>query len=213
MSKIQLKNATIEPYFHRLNLVVEKGSSLAISGENRLALFRTLAGFMQLEKGSYQLEYHRNETKTLHELAAVRQEKLGYVPKNEELLPKLTLMENIELPFFFQTGASSITAAKHQRLEQLCRLIGIHHLLHEKAELLNPFERKCTVIVRACINSPSILMLEEPTLKMTKEQIIHLIQFLRLLKNEGMTIIVSTTDETVLEYVDQTIVMEAKDEE
>ncbi|MBQ0140120.1 MAG: ATP-binding cassette domain-containing protein [Kurthia sp.] len=197
MSKIQLKNATIEPYFHKLNLIVDKGASLAISGGNRLALFRTIAGFMKLESGSYQLEYHRNETKNLEELAAVRQEKMGYVAKNTDLLPKLTVLENLELPYFFQTGANQITASKHQRLEQLSRLIGIHSLLNEKAYGLDEFEERCVSIVRACINSPSILLLEEFTMDFSEQQCEILLNFFKLLKADGVTLIATTENAAI----------------
>lgn len=199
MSKIQLKNATIEPYFHKLNLVVEKGASLAICGDNRLPLFRTIAGFMQLESGSYQLEYHRNETKNLEELAAVRQEKMGYVSKSTDLLPNLSVLENLELPYFFQTGARQITASKHQRLEQLSRLIGIHSILTEKAQGLSAFEEKCIAIIRACINSPSILLLEEFELDFNEEQCEILKNFFKILKTEGVTLIATAKSDAISE--------------
>lgn len=212
MSKIQFKNATVEPYFYKLNLVIERGASVAISGESRIALFRTIAGFIKLESGSYQLEYHRNDTKNIEELAAVRQEKMGYVSKNTDLLPKLSILENLELPYFFQTGSRQITASKHQRLEQLSRLIGIHDLLHEKAQRLNAFEEKCVAIVRACINSPSILLLEEFTNDFSEEQLAKLVDFFTMLKTEGVTIIATIANSSMNERFEQHIIVEKSTE-
>lgn len=212
MSKIQFKNATIEPYFYKLNITIEKGETVAITGENRLALFQTIAGFIKLQSGSYQLEYHRNETKNLEELAAVRQEKIGYVSQKTDLLPKLSVLENLELPFFFQTGSYQITAAKHQRLEQLSRLIGIHELLSKKVQRLNAFEKKCVAIVRACINSPDILLLEEFVAELSEEQLAKLLDFFTLLKTEGVTVIATTPNVLSNERFEQQIIVEQSTE-
>lgn len=205
MSKIQLKNATAEPYFTKLNLTIEKGTSLAIDGEQRINVLKVLAGFKTLDSGMYQLEYHRNETKNLVELAAVREEKMGFVAKTMDYLPELTVLENLELPYFFQSGSNQITAAKHQRLEQLSRLIGIHELLQEKAEILTDYEAKCLTVIRACINSPSILLFEEPSETLNDEETEKLMAFIRLLKVEGITVIISTTNKYVISCCDQYI--------
>lgn len=208
MSKIQLKNATFEPHFYKLNLTVDKGTSLAVGGDERLALLKIIAGFRMLDKGVYQLEYHHNETKDLLELAAVRQEKIGFVSQKNDYIAKLTVLENLELPYFFQNNSNQITAAKHQRLEQLSRLIGMHEKLQEKAEKLTDYEAKCLSVVRACINSPSILIVEEPETNLTTEEIEKLMTFLRSLKVEGITVIISTNNDFILDYCDQKITME-----
>lgn len=208
MSKIQLKNATVEPYFNKLNLVIEKGTSLAISGEQRIALLKVLGGFKTLDSGMYQLEYHRNETKDLVELAAVRQEKMGFVAKSMDYLKELTVLENLELPYFFQSGSNQITAAKHQRLEQLSRLIGIHEILQQKASNLTNYEAKCLTVIRACINSPSILLFEEPSEHLQEAEVEKLMIFIRLLKVEGITVIISTTNTYLINCCDQHIVMD-----
>lgn len=207
MSKIQLKNATIESSFNKLNLVVDKGTSLAISGEQRSALLRVLAGFQRLDNGMYQLEYHRNETKDLTELAEVRREKMGFVSRTDDYLKELTVLENLELPFFFQSGSNQITAAKHQRLEQLSRLMGIHELLQEKANNLTNYEAKCLSIIRSCINSPSILLFEELAENLQEDEIVKLMTFIRLLKVEGITVIISTTNAYIISCCDQHIIM------
>lgn len=207
MSKIQLKNATLEPHFYKLNLTVDKGTSLAIGGAERRALLKTIAGFHVLNKGIYQLEYHHNETKDLQELAAVRQEKMGFVSEKNDYIAKLTVLENLELPYFFQNNSNQITAAKHQRLEQLSRLIGMHGKLHDKAETLSDYEAKCLSVIRACINSPSILIVEEPETDLTTEEIKKLMIFLRSLKVEGITVIISTSNDFILDYCDQKIMM------
>lgn len=207
MSKIQLKNATLEPHFYKLNLTIDKGTSLAIGGAERHALLKTIAGFRVLNKGVYQLEYHHNETKNLQELAAVRQEKMGFVSQKNDYLAKLTVLENLELPYFFQNSSNQITAAKHQRLEQLSRLIGMHEKLHNKTETLTHYEAKCLSVIRACINSPSILIVEEPEIDLTMDEIEKLMTFLRSLKVEGITVIISTSNDFIFEYCDQKIMM------
>lgn len=208
MSKVQLKNATILPHFKGLNITVEKSSSLAISGTSKKYVLETIGCFHKLESGFYQLEYHRNETKDLNELAAVRLEKMGFVARDDDFIEGLTVLGNLELPYFFQSKSSKITAAKHQRLEQLSRLMGMHNILHEKATVLDSYKAKCASIIRALINSPSILLLEDPSAHLTTEETELLLKFLNTLKIDGVTVIMSSEDPIVIERCDQQIIVD-----
>lgn len=197
MSKIQLKYAAVEPYFQKVNLVVEKGASLAITGAYRNELLQTIGCFRVLTNGTYRLEYHQNETKDVSDLAVLRQTKMGYLPAKDEFLKDETVLENIQLPFFFQTGTNKLPGARKQRLDQLSKLIGIHELLGKKAVHLNDFQIKCMALIRACLHAPSILLIEEPEKALTEAQLEKFIQCLRSVKAEGVTLIISSENPTV----------------
>lgn len=65
-----------------------------------------------MTNGTYRLEYHQNETKDVGDLAVLRQTKMGYLPAQDEFLKDETVLENIQLPFFFQTGTNKLPGAK-----------------------------------------------------------------------------------------------------
>lgn len=203
MSKIQLKYAAVEPYFQKVNLVVEKGASVVITGTYRNELLQTIGCFRVLTNGTYRLEYHQNETKELEDLAAVRQAKMGYLPAQDDFIKDETVLGNIELPFFFQTGINQLPGSRRQRVEQLSKVIGIHDLLSKKAVHLNAFQIKCMVLIRACLHSPSIVLVEEPEEVLTDLELEKFMQCLRTIKAEGTTILISSSHPIVYNFCEQ----------
>ncbi|GEK34020.1 ATP-binding cassette domain-containing protein [Kurthia sibirica] len=203
MTKINLNNVQVTPYKNKVTLVVEKGEFLAISGEHKKVLLEIIVGLREIESGTYHLDYHRNETKDLDDLSAMRQEKIGYVPYEMYLLPSMTFIQNIEMPYYFQSSASRMDATKHQRLEQQCRLFGVQSLLANKASTLTYAQQRYMVILRALLNSPAILVLDEPFKGLNDEEITSIIRFLRLLKNDGVTIIIGLSDEHLMTQCDR----------
>jgi ABC-type lipoprotein export system ATPase subunit len=161
------------------------------SGAGKTTLLHLL-GCMDLPtSGSLTLAGRSVQGLNDRELTRLRRETVGFVFQHFGLLPTLTLAENVSLPTLF----SRRKAAK--RAEELLEKVGLAHRREHRPHQLSGGEMQRAAIARALINSPAMLLADEPTGNLDSANGEAIIDLFRQLNGEGLTIVVVTHNPTL----------------
>ena len=150
--------------------------------------------FSGLTKGTYLLDGRNCADLNDEDLSALRGRKIGFVFQAFNLIPELTVLENVEVPLFYQ-GVPK--AERRRRAENSLRLVGLGDRMEHRPRQLSGGQQQRTAIARALVTDPVILMADEPTGNLdstTGEQILNLIETLHA---GGMTIVMVTHDDRI----------------
>lgn len=139
------------------------------------------------------------------ELSKFRNQKIGFVFQFHHLLPEFSALENVAIPALI--GGKSRSEA-NTRAKELLDLVGMGHRLEHKPSQLSGGEQQRVAIARALVNSPSVLLADEPSGNLdtkNREEIHNL--FFELRSKLGQTIVIVTHDEQLAQMADRQIVM------
>ena len=176
---------------------IEKGEFVAImgpSGSGKSTLMNLLGCLDLPSSGIYRLENLDIQDLKPDQLAEVRNRRIGFVFQSFNLLPRATALENTELPLLYGRVPKS-TEIAFQALER----VGLAHRSKHKPTELSGGERQRVAIARALVNSPAIILADEPTGNLdstTGKEILNL--FLEL-NQEGVTLILVTHEQKIAE--------------
>lgn len=152
-----------------IHLALRRGDALAVtgpSGSGKSSLLFVLGGLERPTQGSVRLRGHdvfaANET----ELAAWRQQSVGFVFQEHHLLPQCSVLENVLIPRLAGPGT---TAADVTRATMLLERVGLQHRLEHRPAQLSGGERQRVAVCRALINQPALLLADEPTGNLDRE--------------------------------------------
>ena len=176
-----------------VNLHIKKGEFVAItgaSGAGKTTLLQLLGTLDKVQKGS--LVINDKEVKTLNqkELASFRNKEIGFVFQFHNLLVEFTALENVCLPAFI--GGTDKKQAEQKGLELLA-LLGLTDRANHKPDELSGGEQQRVAVARALINSPSIILADEPSGNLDSKNATELHNlFLKLNKELGQTFVIIT---------------------
>lgn len=178
-----------------INLSVSQGDFICIrgkSGVGKTSLFKLLALLEQPSGGSVAL-FGQNMAKLSDgELANLRLHKMGLVFQFFNLLPSLTIMENVELPMAL---AGVKREARHVRALELLNYFGLAEFAKRFPEGLSGGERQRVAVVRALVNRPKLVLADEATSSLDDENAALVMGMLRRVnREEGVTVVFTTTD-------------------
>lgn len=191
------------------NLMVEKGEYLALigpSGSGKSTLMNTLGCLDRPTSGSYKLAGEEVATMSRDERARIRNQRLGFVFQNFNLLARTSALENVELPLLYAKGISA--SERHRRAVEKLKLVGLGDRLDHHPSQLSGGQQQRVAIARALVNEPAILMGDEPTGNLdskTSREVIAL--FRELNEKNGITVILVTHDQNVAKNAKRTIVL------
>ena len=201
-----------ESVIHAVNevsLVVPTGEFLALlgsSGSGKSTLLNLIAGLDRPSSGSVIAEGQDLSKMSSLELARYRRQTVGMVFQSFNLLPRMTLQENVELPLRLAEVDRSERAA---RVREALERVGLERRIGHRPSELSGGEQQRTAIARALVNRPKILLADEPTGNLdsaTGESILALLREIQ--KNPGMTIIMVTHERALAErFADRLAVM------
>lgn len=137
-----------------------------------------------------------------HFASQFRRDTIGFIFQQFHLLPQLTALENIILPLTNQKV--SLTYAEQKGLDLIARL-NLFAVTHRKASLLSGGEQQRVAIARALVNSPKIIIADEPTASLDSSNRLDLIHILNELKIEQKLILIATHDEQFINSLNATI--------
>jgi lipoprotein-releasing system ATP-binding protein len=190
--------------FNGLDLTVDDGRSVAIlgpSGSGKSTLLSCVLGLVKAQAGSIQVAGHEVTSLKGRELARLRAESIGMVFQFGELLPELTPLENVELAGML--GRSNKDDLR-KRAGTLLSDLGVRH--DGPTENLSGGERQRTAVCRALINSPSLLLADEPTGALDAKARTKVAKLLFAMpKKHGCGLLVATHDQQVAQFADEVL--------
>ncbi len=188
---------------HALNgvdLSVEKGEYLAImgsSGSGKSTLMNLLGCLDTPSSGSYVLNGVAVQELDDSELAAIRNKEIGFVFQTFNLLARTDALHNVELPLIY---AGLSRAERRERARKALEKVGLGQRMHHQPNELSGGQRQRVAIARALVNSPSILLADEPTGNLdsaTSEEIMALFDELH---QAGNTVVLVTHEPDIAEH-------------
>lgn len=191
------------------NITIEEGEYVALvgpSGSGKSTLMNTLGCLDRPSSGSYKLAGKELVKLSRDARAQIRNQQIGFVFQNFNLLARTSAMENVELPLLYSKSISG--RERRKRAKQLLELVGLGDRLDHHPGQLSGGQQQRVAIARALVNQPSILMGDEPTGNLdtkTSKEVIAL--FKELNEEQGITIILVTHDRDVARNAKRTIVM------
>lgn len=166
----------------------------------------TLGCLDRPSSGSYKLAGEEVATMSRDDRARIRNQRIGFVFQNFNLLARTTALENVELPLLYTKGVSS--RERRRRAIEKLELVGLGNRLDHHPSQLSGGQQQRVAIARALVNEPAILMGDEPTGNLdskTSKEIIAL--FRDLNERAGITVILVTHDQNVARNAKRTVVL------
>ena len=201
------KNGSLElQVLKNISFKVDKGEFLAImgsSGSGKSTMMNILGCLDNQYEGRYILDGIDISKSTENELSEIRNKKIGFIFQSFNLLPRLTALENVELPLVY----SSIPKEKrHKRANELLEMVGLKDRTHHRPNELSGGQRQRVAIARALVNNPSIILADEPTGNLDSKSEGEIIEILRKLNKMGKTIVIVTHEPSIGKIAERKIV-------
>lgn len=189
-----------------VTISIARGSFVAImgaSGSGKSTLMNILGCLDRPTSGHYWLDGIPVEGLDRDQLAEIRNQKIGFVFQNFNLLIRMTALENVQLPLLYASGDVGDTDARSRRVLALVGLAGREYSLPTQ---LSGGQQQRIAIARALVNQPEILLADEPTGQLdsrTSTEIMRIFQ--QLNRTHGITIVVVTHSDEVAAFADRII--------
>lgn len=172
------------------------------SGAGKSTLLQIIGCLDLFDKGEYILDNYRIQEMHDSQLARIRNDKIGFVFQDFSLLNQQSVLFNVMLPMYF--NKTPYKQMKERALHSL-EIVGLLDHTKKKAHQLSGGQRQRVAIARAIVNSPSIILADEPTGALDSETSKHIMDLFQRLNEIGLTIIVVTHDQAVADYCSRII--------
>ena len=201
------KNGSLElQVLKNISFKVDKGEFLAImgsSGSGKSTMMNILACLDSQYEGTYILDGIDISKLTENQLSEIRNKKIGFIFQSFNLLPRLSALENVELPLVY---SSVPKAERHKRAAELLEMVGLKDRMHHKPNELSGGQRQRVAIARALVNDPSIILADEPTGNLDSKSEEEIIEILQELNRTGKNIVIVTHEPNIGDIAQRKIV-------
>ncbi len=184
---------------------IDKGEFVSImgpSGSGKSTLLHILSFLDRPSGGSYKFQGKSIDEMTDQELARVRNKDMGFVFQSFNLLSRLTVYDNVEIPLLY----SDIAPKKRRTLvEDAVRAVGLEEKLHTEAGRLSGGQKQRVAIARALVTDPNIIFADEPTGTLDSQSGLQVMEILQALNNKGRTVVLVTHETQTAEFANRII--------
>lgn len=193
------------PAVQGIDLEVKRGEYVAImgpSGSGKSTLMNLIGCLDTPTSGIYYLNQKLVSQMNDDDLAAIRNREIGFVFQTFNLLPRATALHNVELPLIY-SGAKA--EERIEKAKGALRMVDLEDRMSHKPNELSGGQRQRVAIARALVNSPSILLADEPTGNLDTATGNEIMKLFDRLHKQGNTVILITHELDVAKYADRII--------
>ena len=191
-----LDHATLHIYPH------EFVSIIGPSGSGKSTLMNIIGCLDVADAGSYRLDNLPSEEYSENQLAQIRNEKIGFVFQNFNLIPKLSAEENVELPLIYQKVPR---AQRQKRVKEALERVGLSNRAKHLPTELSGGQQQRVAIARAIVTNPKLILADEPTGALDSKTSQEIIDIFHDLHAQGNTIVLITHDNDVAKQASRSI--------
>ncbi len=177
-------------------------SIIGPSGSGKSTLMNMIGCLDTATSGEYWIDGIPVENMSEDDLAALRNEKIGFIFQGYNLLPKLSALENVELPLIYR-GIDS--ARRRELAEAALYRVGMYERMNHKPKELSGGQQQRVAIARALSNKPSLILADEPTGALDSKTGIEVLQMMKDIHKEGNTVVLITHDSNIARNAERVV--------
>ena len=204
ISKIYYKTEETIPVLNKLNIVVEKGEILVLigpSGSGKSTLLNILGTLDSNYSGSLIID--ELPITNAVDLSNIRRHKLGFIFQFHHLLPEFTILENLLIP---QMIAHNFSNVPQKATIDMLNNIGLKNRINHYPNEISGGERQRVAVMRAMVNNPCIVLADEPTGNLDRDNSQKMLKLMAKLKVKyKQSFIIATHDQSILDIADRVL--------
>ncbi|MCI0406614.1 MAG: ABC transporter ATP-binding protein [candidate division Zixibacteria bacterium] len=188
-----------------VDLDIERGEYIAImgpSGSGKSTLMNLIGCLDTPSEGTYELNGRMVSQLSDDELAFIRNKEIGFVFQTFNLLARATALHNVELPLIYN---GTPAGERKKKAQQALAAVDLTDRAHHKPNELSGGQRQRVAIARALVNSPSIILADEPTGNLDSATGAEIMQLFNRLHQQGHTIILVTHEHDIAAYAERSV--------
>ena len=205
LQKEYLEQETSTKALRGVSFSIEKGEFVSImgpSGSGKSTLLHILSFLDRPTGGSYKFQGKSIDQMSDHDLARVRNKDMGFVFQAFNLLSRLSVYDNVEIPLLY----SDISPSHRKKLiEDAVKAVGLEEKLHTEAGRLSGGQKQRVAIARALVTDPNVIFADEPTGNLDSQSGLQVMEILEALNDKGRTIILVTHETQTAEFANRII--------
>lgn len=189
----------------KISLKIEKGEFTSImgpSGSGKSTFMNILGCLDRMNSGKYILNGTDVSKLNDKELAHIRNKEIGFVFQAFNLLPRMNILENVELPMVY---AGLPVKERRERALIALEKVGLSDRVKHKPNEISGGQKQRVAIARAIVNSPHVIMADEPTGNLDTKSSIDIMKIFQDLNNEGATIVMVTHEPDIAAYTKRVV--------
>lgn len=190
-----------------ISLIIKKGEYISImgpSGSGKSTLMNIIGCLDRPTAGEYELEGKAVNALRDYELADLRNDSIGFVFQNFNLMPRLTALQNVELPLIYSKVPRE---ERHKRALKALEQVDLADRVSFKPAELSGGQKQRVAIARALVTESGFILADEPTGALDSKTSEKIMELFSKLHKQGKTIIIITHEEEVAEYTQRRIVL------
>jgi putative ABC transport system ATP-binding protein len=190
-----------------VSLTIEEGEFVAImgsSGSGKSTMMNIIGCLDRPTSGTYTLSGQHVSGMTKSELAEIRNQLIGFVFQQFNLLARTSASENVELPLVY-AGMSS--RERHKRAVTALERVGLGNRLDHHPNQLSGGQQQRVAIARALVNNPKVILADEPTGALDSKTSVEVMGLFQELWHTGITVVIVTHEPDIAEYAERVVVM------
>ena len=190
-----------------INIEIVSGDFVAImgpSGSGKSTLMNIIGLLDKATSGVFELDGVDIASLGQKQLAKLRLDKIGFVFQSFNLLPRLSVAQNVELPMVY---AKKSAAERSKKVAEVLRKVGLSDKANNKSNRMSGGQVQRVAIARALTNNPSLILADEPTGNLDTKNGIEIMNLLRDLNKQGVTVIVVTHNPEVGDYANKVLMV------
>lgn len=190
---------------HNVNLTIHTGEFISIlgpSGSGKTTIMNIIGCLDAATSGKYLLSGNNIDDLDETELAKVRNKEIGFVFQSFQLLPRMTALQNVELPLIY-TGLSY--SERKKRVKAILERVGLSDKMRNLPNQLSGGEQQRVAIARALVTEPTILLADEPTGALDQKTGAQVMELFEELNRDSRTIIMITHDTNIASHAKRVV--------